>query len=483
MGALLQPRQISPNSCTGSFQYWTCQASSTQRQYSGCCSIDACQNGGTCPLANQPPTDVSTTSSTRSSTTSATRSTTSSVTSQTTTRSQVPEISSTSTTPTDSTATATSTAMTTSDSAIPTPNPTPASDQTSTSTSPTTSSSSSSSGSSNPAIIGGAVAGLVVLLLILLGIGCLLIRRKRQRKEHGEDPPYGPVYSDKPSGTSPPCSLLYPANLHPLGIMGFFSLGRNKENRNSMASASPDTRHSFFPFKKRPAHLGPHPATRKETGIHLPPPDVGEMPSPSFPPPRANVDLPYDRVELESDVISAPSELSSTPLGGYRGSGVSSGWSPTPELPSDVSFSSTAAVLSPQRETHYSEASSSQTGSRLSGSNQSGSNQSGSNQGGSNQGGSQETHDAPLRGGGWPIMRSNMHSLRRPVPNQNLQQVQGNSRADPIGGPSGHGGQAQGGQTGAPPPPTGSGANRHVLSWMSYDAEDQSTLRPGGVVR
>lgn len=467
MGALLQPRQINPNSCTGSFQYWTCQASSTQGQYSGCCSIDACQNGGTCPLANQPPTNVSTTSSTSSSTTSATRS---SATSQTTTRSQVSEISSTSTTPIDSTATTTSTAMTTSDSAIPTPNSTPASDQTSTSASPTTSS--SSSGSSNSAIIGGAVAGLVVLLLVLLGIGCLLIRRKRKRKEHGADPPYGPVYSDKPSGTSPPCSLLYPANLRSLGIMGFFSLGRSKENRNSMASASPDTHHSFFPFKKRPAQLGPHPATRKETDTHLPLPEVGEMPSPSFPPPRANVDLPYDRVELESDVISAPSELSSTPLGGYRGSGVSSGWSPTPELPSDVSFSSTAAVLSPQRETHYSEASSSQTGSRLSG----------SNQGVSDQGGSQETHDAPLRGGGWPTMRSNMHSLRRPVPNQNLQQVQGNSRADPIGGPGGQGGQTVTPPP-PPPPPTGGGTNRHVLSWMSYDAEDQSTLRPGGVVR
>lgn len=191
------------------------------------------------------------------------------------------------------------------------------------------------------------------------------------------------------------------------------------------------------------------------------------MPSPSFPPPRSNVDLPYDRVELESDVVSAPSELSSTPLGGYGGSRVSSGWSPTPELPSDVSFSSTAAVLSPQRETHYSEASTSQAGSRLSGSSQSGSQ-------------SQGVVHAPLRGGGWPVMRPNMHSVRRPVPNQNLQQVQAesNSGTGQTGEQNEQGGQGQDEQTGP-----GNAKNRHVLSWMSYDAEEQSTLRPGGVIR
>lgn len=252
-----------------------------------------------------------------------------------------------------------------------------------------------------------------------------------------------------------------PVNLCSLGILGLFSLGRN--NRNSMASASTTTHRNFFSFKKRPVSLGPHPANRKEADIQPPPPEVGEMPSPSFPLPRTNVDLPYNRVELESDVISAPSELSSTPQGGHRGSGVGSAWSTTPELPSDVSFSSTAAVLSPQRETHYSEASSLQAGSRVSGSSQDGSQ------------GAQ--HDTALRGGGWPTMRSNMHSLRRPVPNQNLHEVQGDSRA------GGQNGQTQDGQSSAPVPPPPPTANRHVLSWMSYDAGDQSTLRPGGVVR
>lgn len=253
-----------------------------------------------------------------------------------------------------------------------------------------------------------------------------------------------------------------PTNTRLLGILGFFSLKRNNENRNSMASASPATKQGFFSFKKRPVSLDPHVANQKRAGVEPPPPGVGEMPSPSFPPPRSNIDLPYDHVELESDIVSAPSELSSTPLGGYGGSRVSSGWSPTPELPSDVSFSSTAAVLSPQRETHYSEASTSQAGSRVSGSSQSGS-----------QG--QAAAHAPLRGGGWPAMRPNMHSLRRPVPNQNLQQVQAEGNSG-IGQTT-----QQGEQTNAPS--AGNASNRHVLSWMSYNAEDESTLRPSGVVR
>lgn len=457
MGFLLQPRQ---NLCTGSFQHWTCEASSTQRQFSGCCLVDACHNGGICPPESQPPADDSDTSSTITSirTITATRT----MSSQTTTRSQVTSTPSTSTSATDPTP---STGMTTSGSATPTPKNTLAANQTSAPTDST-----SSSGSNNPAIIGGVVAGVLVLVLLL--IGCLLIRRKRQHKEHGEELPYGPVYNDKPSGDSPLLAphFIYPANLCSLGILGLFSLGRNNENRNSMASTSTTTHHNFFSFKKRPAPLGPHPANRKETSIQLPQPRVGELPSPSHPPLRANVDFPYDHAELESEIVSAPSELSSTPLGGYRGSGVSSAWSPTPELPSDVSFSSTAAVLSPQRETHYSEASSSQTGSRMSGASQSG---------------SQGIHDAPLRGGGWPTMRSNMHSLRRPVPNQNLHEVQGNLGA---GGQTGQTGQTQGGRNSAPlpspsPSPSPPTASRHVMSWMSYDAGDQSTLRPGGVVR
>lgn len=444
----LQPRQ---NSCVAGFQHWTCQESSTQSQYSGCCSVDACHNGGICPPENQPPAiDMSTTTTTTSARTISTRATTSQT-----------------TTPTPTTNTTTSTGVTTSGSATPTPNNTPAADQT-----PAPTDSTSGSGSSDSATTGGVVAGVVagVLVLALLLIGFLLIRRKRRRGGHGEDPPYGPVYSDKPSGTSPPYSLLYPVNLCSLGILGLFSLGRNNENRNSMASASTTTHHNFFSFKKRPIPLGPHPANRKGTGTQLPQPEIGEMPSPSFPPPRANADLPHDRAELESD--SAPSELSSTPQAGYRGSGVGSMWSPTPELPSDVSFSSTAAVLSPQRETHYSEASSSQTGSRVSGSSQSG---------------SQGVHDAPLRGGGWPTMRSNMHSLRRPVPNQNLHEVQGNLG---VGGQNEQT-QSEQGSTPQPPqppqppppPPPPPTTSRHVLSWMSYDAGDQSTLRPGGVVR
>lgn len=263
----------------------------------------------------------------------------------------------------------------------------------------------------------------------------------------------------------PLLASLYPANPRLLGILGFFSLKRNSENHNSMASASPATQR-FFSFKKRPVSLNPQVA-------EPPQPGVGEMPSPSFPPPRSNVDLPYDRVELESDIVSAPSELSSTPLGGYGESRVSSGWSPTPELPSDVSFSSTAAVLSPQRETHYSEASTSQAGSRLSGNSQNGSHGQVVAHAPQRESGSQgqAVAHAPLRGGGWPGMRPNMHSLRRPVPNQNLQQIQaeGNSR------------MGQGEQTGAPS--AGNATNRHVLSWMSYNAEDESTLRPSGVVR
>lgn len=461
MGILLQPRQASPNTCTGVFQYWTCQASSTQRQFSGCCSIDACQNGGICPPANQPSSNASS-STPRPSSTSSTSSTTSTrTTSLTTSRTTITtrsQITSTPSTSTESISTQAPTVDTTSNSPTITTDPTSAADQTPTPTNTSTSPGPSPSPEpSNHAIIGGAVAGVIVLLILLV-IGCLFIRRRRQRREHGAEPPYGPVHNEKSSGTSPPNSSPYPANLHPLGIMGFFSLKRNNENRNSMASASPGTQQRFFPFKKRPVSLDPHVANQKRAGAEPPLPGVGEMPSPSFPPPRSNVDLPYDRVELESDIVSAPSELSSTPLGGYGESKLSSGWSPTPELPSDVSFSSTAAVLSPQRETHYSEASTSQAGSRLSGSSQSGS-----------QG--QAVAHAPLRGGGWPAMRPNMHSLRRPVPNQNLQQVQA----------EGNSGMEQGGQTGAPS--TGNATNRHVLSWMSYNAEDESTLRPSGVVR
>lgn len=222
-----------------------------------------------------------------------------------------------------------------------------------------------------------------------------------------------------------------------------------------MALDTPNAQHNRFSFKKRPVPLDSQVSTREgRGGSDTPPPpsDVGEMPSPSFLPPRINIDLPYDHAELESAAASGPSELSSTPLGGYRGSG-SSAWSPPP---SNASFSSTAAVLSPQRETHYSE-SSSQAESRLSGI--------------SSQGGDQTHAHAPLRGGGWPAMRPNLNSLRRPVPNQNLQQVQAQSNAG-VGQTGGQDGQVEQNDASA-----ADSANRHVMSWMEY-----GTGEPRGVI-
>lgn len=197
------------------------------------------------------------------------------------------------------------------------------------------------------------------------------------------------------------------------------------------------------PFRNHPVSDDPH--VRQDHKVPqspsspLPPQGVTEMPSPSFPPPALNTDPPYDYAEMESDTVTAPSELSaSTPLQGNRGSGISA-WGATPDLRGDVSNTSTTAVLSPARETHYSDASStgSMTGSRLSGVSQGG------------QGG----YQPPLRGGGLPAMRPNLNSVRRPVPNR--QQNQGQSSASA--------GQGQA---------SGSGGVRHVLSFMDYEAEN-----------
>lgn len=447
-------------SCNAVYQYYIC----AQNSYSGCCRVNACYNGGVCPVSDQLPglggsaTAVATATATRgasatTTTAAATAATaTATIAIQTGTgtvggavgtvngqsvKVQVPTATGAAVTGVDTSAGAkilnTGSVQTGGGDVYTATFAGHTSGTAAAATGLNTAPAASGSGSKG-AIIGGVVGGVLFLLLLLLLIAFLL-RRRRKRAEYSGKPIYGPV-PDQSSGTSP--LPFYRTGLTPVGIFGIFPFGRSKDTYNATAPYSPtQQKQGFFasilPSRKREERVQ---GAQGVPDDHWSQQGVVEAPEPLATPVGGGG---------ESETVTSVSELSgSTPLGGYRGSGVSA-W--TPSL-GQSEGSSTTAVVSPvevRREGSGGSGSEGRGGSGAGGGSGSGNggggrSGSGSSQGGEGRAGGEGGQAPQLRGGAFPVMRPNLHSVRKPVP--------------------GRGPRREDGRRG----------DRHVLSFMDFEA-------------